>query len=336
MFRFLKWALLPAFVVFSIAVIMCFDLQRESSQVVSTTNWLAGRYAWVSSNEVFYVRKTSNGQYEPSVIHLGTKQTRHLLQLDPYFRPSAEHAWSLDWDLSPNGEWLLLWEPGAPTRLVVRLDGTKSKSWTGESSLERPFWIADSRALFELGDWNSSAKDGETLQWCSIYSIEQGGIRKVPFIWGMHGIVLGMARNGAVIMTSKEESNGVLGSSLHSGWSLERFPKQEDEEEAPHIELPEDENRRLYDVTIDPVDNRCICHFIVQSRIPQFITTQSFPYVQTREKFYSEFWVCQMDVRGLRRIAQTGDGEWHDFRWVPGGRQISFIANGTLHLFSVD
>jgi len=107
--------------------------------------------------------------------------------------------------------------------------------------------------------------------------------------------------------------------------------------ETHRFKLPE--GAELYRGEASP-SQKSILYYIHASRTPPFLTWlhHIFPHFRTEPTPTEELWVSRSDGQGVREIghvrvlADPGHTFLGDIRWLPDGRQISFVYRGMLYV----
>ena len=297
---------------------------REVGRFPLPASWPADRrnYDWISTNEVLYLARTGQGDYDAFVFDIRRATSRLLPGLDAVLKGHGVRNEWFEWTVSPNGRWLLV-QAGPENnalRSTIRLDGSDRRLWARGDFYRRPAWRPDSRGWAELVT-TSSGYARQIL----LYDIETGGLAEITVPAKRHATLVGFLAEDRLLVASQAEAgvftdfevleipNGTMsvGTPLHASVGT--------------IETP------IRQHSWSPTMARMAGWISMPSRLPRLKATSSFPLVGLERSFRTE--TCVFDpARGqvlrLGRIGGSPSAE--GLSWTPDGSSVSWIEGAEL------
>jgi len=288
---------------------------------------------WQGSVDVFDTI-THTSKHMAALTNL-IEQTTTFPHSDPnLFETSPDGSW-LQWQTSVGGH-------GRPSTRVAHLDGSYYRGWNA-SRVEEEFFM-DARHLVQM------AGEEPVMTICDLLDPSQDKQYKKPdqakAILAQYAIqqpvfvtfpdsAFNQNLSSAEIDAYRTEDRIALLLALHDDKQQPSKPIQ-----ALKVKLPE--GARLRWITVSPQQKSILYHLRI-SRTPPLLTWlhRILPKIDMQSIENEGLWISRSDGRGMHEIGHLpvplDANDFNDdlldyFRWLPDGRQISFVYHSILYV----
>jgi hypothetical protein len=289
-----------------------------------------------------------NWQGSADILDTTTHSKRHLSALTKLIRQTTPFPLSTPslFQISPDGSWLLwrtyIGNHGLPSLRVARLDGSHYRGW--KRSRVKEWFFLDSSHLVQMMD------EEPVMTICDLLNPSKDRQYRKPD--QAEAILAQYALQQPVFVTPPDsqfyETSGPA--SIETYRTEDRMvwllAIREEKRQAPlpvqtiKVKLPEGATLHWIKVSLQ---QKSILYHLTISRTPPLFTWlhRILPKLDIKSSETEGIWISRADGSGMREIghlprpsAATGNSDelLDYFDWLPDGKQISFVYQGTLYV----
>jgi hypothetical protein len=299
------------------------NLLHRATRLNVPTSLLADEsftYRWLSTNSIFAVRETSQGEYQALKVDLASGKTTPFTGLDALFQGHEKRSNPFRWALSPNASWVLIQicSPSNSTYFASTLDGSGSLTRSSPGIRNQFMWTRDSQGWFELVEQRTRTNLAvrihrlDTSQFKEVSVTLPTGSRRY---W-----LEAVAANGSLLAYESQLGDPSRIVELNQ-IDLSSNP-------ARLMRLPATLPRRaiLLDLFVSPDGERLgwLLSF-ERSRLSKPRLAGQFPFVDFEKVHTSALWVSKIDGSQMREVGHLKLGASISIAgWTPDGQHFDF------------